>query len=259
MALSNWDTLAFGPDGKVCGGEFKSVKTDHTLELYKNWAHIGSPKSWQEHGSHSSPYIASINSGNTTIGPFSIEAERHEGQNSIFIYASEYIFQKDEVGSVARRFVGIGCYGFKNEAKLVLEKLGRMDEFDKFEWITMSTYENGVSKHYVEKCDIETCERLETIEIEKMDLDELWEGVNKETLKAFFEWLDTLANRNSTYPDKDFCAWIDVCKSAKPESFNQGDAYFAEQVGTEIPKSEVGTERPTPVLHGILKELKNKE
>lgn len=258
MALSSWDTLAFGPDGKVCDGEYKSVKTDHTIEIYKNWAHVGSVKSWQEGGAHCEPYIASINEGDATIGPLTINAVRHNAQNSIFILATEHIYEKDKP-SIVRYFAGIGCYGFKNEVKLALEKLGRMDELDKFEWCSMSTHENGVSKHYVEKFDKETMQRLESIETDNYDLDELWEGVNKETLNAFFAWLDSVAERHSKYPTKDLCEWIDKCKAQKPESFNQGDAYFAEKVDAEVPKSEVGSERPSPVFHGILKELKNKE
>lgn len=259
MALSNWDSLSYGPDGLIADGEFKSAKNDCTLEIYKNWVHIGSEKMWQEGGSFTKPYIASINdAAEVNIGAFSINAIRHEDQNSIFIYAEETIYHPDYLKNadahppVTRRFAGIGCYGFANECKIYLERLGITPD-PAHDWGSSSSCGGGEpeQKHLH---NYTTHEDFEVPESMWISDDESWVGVTEPTLNAFFAWLDKLSDKGKEYPLVEFCAWVDKCRGAKPESFNQGDAFFAEHLGTETPKTEVGTSEPaSPILIQALK------
>jgi len=258
VALSNWDTLAFGPDGKSCSGTFKSEKNDTFLELYKNWAHVGSKKMWQDKGCFTGPYIASIESGEMVVGPFRITAARHDAQNSIFIYAEETIYHpdyghKDDAPKpVTRRFAGIGCYGYKNQVKAYLEHLGRLDEYEKFDWATYSSNDgpDGVFHDYLEKFEKDTDKKLELIDMgpDADDIDN-WEGVNKETLAAFHAWLDAMPEAYGDYPE-----WVAKVKAENPVGYNQGDAYIAVALGMPVPVSAVGEARPEPLITQALKK-----
>ena len=93
MALSNWDLLAIGKDGKSCDGTVKGKFA--SLEIYKNWAYLSSEEMYREGGHFSKPVIGSIISGDFEIAGLSIVAIRHSLQNSIFVFVDASTYNKN--------------------------------------------------------------------------------------------------------------------------------------------------------------------
>jgi hypothetical protein len=63
-----------------------------------------------------------------------------------------------------------------------------------------------------------------------------WVGITEETYKEFLEFLDGYIENNCDY-DEEIKAW----RAKLPVNalfYNQGDAYFAENIGFEVPVSE---------------------
>lgn len=195
MALSNWDTLAFGPDGASSDGNFAQEKEpDIVLRIYKNWVYVEHPRMWVAGGQYVEPTIASISHGEISLASFRIEAARDDDQQSIFVWAQEVLI---EPAYRQRFFAGIGCYGFGDGGK--------------------------------------------------------WLGVTPRTLESFWTWMEThLASEGE---DSDYAAWLKTCRAAKPARFNQGDRYFAENLGTPLSATEPG-KAEEPVLMQAFAEKK---
>lgn len=243
MALSNWDTLAFGPTGKPCNGIFVSREIETSVELYKNWAYIRNPKMWTNNGSFVKPTIAQFNEGSLTIGGMELRAKRGP-QSSIFLFCKSYDspFSPDVYGG------GIGCAGFDDEARLVLKSLGREGEYKPGDWCSSTTILGGKKIH-----EVVNMATNETIEHKGYDLDELWIGVTPETLSEFMSWLEEIVDEYG----KDAEEWLVEVKASKPLRFNQGDAYFARAVGQKIPITEPGKANGTLLNSMIKKQTKS--
>lgn len=105
MALSNWDTLGIGPDGKSTEGEFK-FSSGLTVQIYKNWIYL-QHNSWKEgQSSFIENTIGSIDQGSLNLFDVSIKCARDSEQSSVFIYATS------GYGETLKVFAGIGCYGY---------------------------------------------------------------------------------------------------------------------------------------------------
>ena len=112
MALSNWDLLAIGKNGKSCDGVVKGKNA--SLEIYKNRAHIHSEEMWIEECGYLKPIIATVDQGNLNICNLDIYTIRHKLQNSIFVFVDAGYYDKNSKKH-NNFFAGIGCYGYHSK------------------------------------------------------------------------------------------------------------------------------------------------
>jgi hypothetical protein len=242
MALSNWDLIAFGPDGKPCNGVFESKKNPgDKLTIYKNWVYVGSKQMWRDKRQYVSPTIASFEEGKMSILKFSLEAIRGR-QNAIFIFAKEFVYSNKKKGqkgyfeSYYRRFAGIGCSGFSDRGAWVGVQRRTLKQF--FTWL--------------------------------MDRD----GSTKEDAREHRDWFNDLRKKNPEArrktkkmtlkksmefcKDKEHRAWVAKCQKAAPLRFNQGDAFFAQHLKKGIPATTVGS-ATTPMLLKMIRGKGSKD
>jgi len=78
-----------------------------------------------------------------------------------------------------------------------------------------------------------------------------WVGIEYNTYIDFLNFLDGYITNNHEY-DEDIQAWRKTL-SDKPSFYNQGDAYFAENIGLETPISETPTK---PIVMSIVENIK---
>lgn len=160
MALSNWDTMAFGSDGKSCEGSFTNPKNKAHIDIYKNWAYLRSPaKNPETDYQYTGDTIAQIDSGEISILGFRISAIRHKDQDAIFLYA-EYTEDRgentpvDQKRFVNHRFGGIGCYGFHdNSSEWIGVKPETLEAF--FQWLEGREHRDAFTEGYfvwIEAC-----------------------------------------------------------------------------------------------------------
>jgi hypothetical protein len=225
MALSNWDTLAFGLDGQPCNGVFSHE--GNSVQIYKNWIYISSEKMWTEESGFSKNVIAAIERGTVQLAGFNIRV-------------------------VEAHFCGVGVYGFQDNVPMVLKKLGREGDEDKGTWIEGSTHggDKGAQYHIQ---NIETGEKIVFHDEDKDGKYEImsnWVGVEPDTANQLFEWISQLAEFEQ---DEGMEEWIEKCRTAKALRFNQGDQYFADNMGFDVPTTEVG-EAEKPIIGNMLKD-----
>lgn len=233
MALSNWDTLAIGPDGQVCDGTVKFHET--TIEIYKNWVYVSTDKiaTDNEH-----KVIATINSGNINLLDATIIAIRGP-QQAVFVYAScapkyQKVEGEYQIVEPAIHFCGIGCYGFDDLTEEYIRGKGYVlpAPFDKLMWFSSSDFANGESKdvigfYYQGK---ETRYQLDP----GVDLNP-YVGVKESTFNEFKKWLYELSEDGEA--DKEY---VDSINWNSIKRFNQGDKYFADNVGAPLQDTHPG-------------------
>lgn len=254
MALSNWDCLAFGTDGKPCSGSI----TGHagtTASLYKNWLYLYNEKMWQEGAGYTKPCIAEVQVGEISIAELKIVAARHDEQSSIFVYveANDY---RDWDNKKEECMAGIGCYGFmdtlewleKNKPE-IYEKMPECFKDVNEEHYMISEYsakdEWGFSAYpWSEKEGAEDREAQDfKVDCPRPSLNDLWLGVTPTTEEAFFNWLKEV---NPEYAEK-----IDRNGGLR---FNQGNAFFANALGEFTPATKVG-EKDNLIMNDILDKM----
>lgn len=238
MALSNWDTLAFGPDAQACNGVFESLThPGDSIEIYKNWIYVRSRDMWKDGRSYTEPTIAQIQSGDTSILSFEIEVIRGSQQNAIFVFAKEFVYsdkKESEEGwfkPYYRRFGGIGCYGY-DEDKWLGVTPETLKEF--FDWLLIR--DGGT----------ETAAKEHLGMIKELIEQTAYEGEPKMPLPTLEEALEECK-------DKEHREWVAKCMQASPLRFNQGDAYFAQHFETAIPATNVG-KTETPMIERMMKK-----
>ncbi len=228
MALSNWDTIAFGPDSKPCGGTFTGKNDGDSVEIYKNWLYVHSKSMWREGRSFVKDTIAEIHWGRVEILTFEILAKRGP-QDAIFVFAKEFNYPKAKKGKKGwfkafdRRFAGIGCYGF-DDSRWIGVKPSTLKEF--FTWLMLM---DGAEEELVAHKALFDKLRETHPEIPPMTDEEALEQCK----------------------DQEHRAWVAECMKAAPMRFNQGDAYFAGRSGMKLPATEVG-KADKPILMKIL-------
>ncbi len=257
MALSNWDLLAIGNDGKTCDGIVHGKLA--SVEIYKNWIYVSSEKMYQEGGSYIYPVIALINSGDLQIGGLAISAIRHPSQNSIFVFVHASTHDENNK-EIPNYFAGIGCYGYYSKIKEFLKWKGIDIKYE--DYIEGSrnyrigpnneTIPLGKSVDYISLHDKDGNKVYET-EIDE-EFGELTDfvGVTPETFEGFKKWMETDISEEYGY-GLDFRKWFESIDWSKIKRFNQGDAFFVsyENAGTEIGKQEDDT-----ILTRIIKNEK---
>lgn len=233
MALSNWDTLAIGNDGKSLPSGMSKFGDTVEIEIYKNHAYIHSKELWKKGNGYTEPVIGSILEGNIELLDLQINAKSGK-QSSI------YIFAHCGYNETYKAFAGIGCYGFGDRTNEFLKTKGITppNEEDGY-W--SSLYDNG--KEYL--CFDNIKDDTKSLKIRRNKKFELypWVGVERETLEDFKDWLKGME------PDK---KWLNSIDWENLYRFNQGDAYIANHVGAEMPKSSVGSPEE-PILIKTLK------
>jgi len=246
MALSNWDTIAFNNDGESCNSIFKNSKGS-VLEIYKNWIYIHNEKMWVKDGSYRKPVIAQINDGDIQIAGFDITAIRGS-QYGIFVFASALEnVAKDEFKY--RYFGGIGCSGYRDTVKEVLSSLGRSPDISD-KWVSGSGCDGVRDERYI--LNLETEEKIVYWDCEKQgpyDYDKDWVGVLPKTIEEYLSWLETMKDDSG----KDFEEWLEkIKKNPSKLRFNQGDAFFSENLKIPLPATKPG-ESDGPIIHEMIK------
>jgi hypothetical protein len=254
MALSNWDLLAIGKNGKSCDGIVKGKIA--SLEIYKNWAYVSSEKMYQDGGPYINPIIASVSSGDLQIGRLHINAIRHSLQNSIFVFVNASTYDNNSKEH-SNYFAGIGCYGYYTKIKEFLKWKGI--EFPYHDYMEGSrNYRTGINNEtipleksvdYISLHDKDGNLLYET-EIDE-EFGELTDfvGVMPETFEAFKKWLTIDVKDDNKY-SKSFNKWLDSIKWDSLTRFNQGDAFF---VGSKEAATNVGNQNEDTILMNILK------
>jgi hypothetical protein len=256
MALSNWDTMAFGPDGKSCNGVLKAIDGKGYIEIYKNWIYVHHPDMWVPGGPYVKDTIAEIRSGDLTLGRFHISAARGRQQQAVFVFAYTWKYEPVDV----RFMAGIGCYGWGDE----IPKYARAMKVDVSKYTDVYTGsgmdEKGIRYHSL--TGIKKDGSLEDFRLDKKDGDNLeaeFIGVDYFTKEEFMEWLEKEIE-NSYIFDKEAKEWLEKVKieSENALRFNQGDQYFAKRLGFDTPATPVGKQEET-ILTGVLKEMARKD
>jgi hypothetical protein len=226
MALSNWDTLAFGADGKPSNGEFKHNRT--RFSIYKNWLYIWGGKR-----------PMTFEHGHMRFKEFEIHGIR--GPQYSGFYLVEY-YAKNKTNY----FCGIGASGFMSHveylsqahpwiyAKIPEKFLNNDDVIVASSWCS--------DDPGVENIDfILDGDRYTTDNYPKPDLDILWVGIRPSTVEAFKNWLATILD---TPVGKEY---LELICTQDGQRFNQGDKFFADHLGGDIPSTAPG-ESEAPII-----------
>jgi hypothetical protein len=268
MALSNWDTLGIGPDGKSNNGEY-TFNNGTKVEIYKNWAFLANEKMYtKETADHQEPIIGSVNKGDVNIGGVTIKAERGP-QNSIFILASKSTYHKDAEGDdkfTYEHFAGIGCYGFESRIDEYLQWKGITIPFEHTDVTTGSQnyrrdeegndipldgFIDTITFYRFDKNDDDVVEHM-NIEVDK-EFGDLtgWVGVLPSTMEEF----KTFLKKHSGKYERHAKAWFETIDWDELTRFNQGDAFF---IGAENSQTKVGESEET-IFEQIVDSMKNEE
>jgi len=243
MALSNWDTLAFGPDGKPSNGKLTGFD-GQSVEIYKNWLYVKDAKMFTEKRGFINETIALIESGNVTIANFDIKATRGP-QNAIFAYVETTNYHVENDKHETKRMAGIGCYGYDSPEERVAEDLGiNLDNWKNY----MLSYTCGDEEEVIINLwkDDNFARKPKEYKLPMKERYEAqWIGVTNETYKQFMDWL-----KNADFRD-DFQKWFQSLSN--PQRVNQGDAYFANHFMEDFPSTKIG-ESKTPILENLLNE-----
>lgn len=178
MALSDWDLLCINQEGKSFAGPLTN-KDGNSVEVYKNRLYIHAPQMWTPGDSaFSQPVIAQVMEGEVHLAGFEIYAARSKIQNAVLTLVMSYLpgdkFDRKIEG-------GIGAYGWEDDVYEVLKKLGRLDEYDKYHWISGWSSETG-----------DFIENLDTREVIEHEHETKYVGVRPETLEEYKAWIKTL-------------------------------------------------------------------
>lgn len=256
MALSNWDTLAFGPDGKSCNGVLKAIDGKGCIEIYKNWIYVHHPDMWVPNGPYVKDTIAEIRSGDLTLNRFHIVAARGRQQQSVFVFAYTWTYEPTEV----RFMAGIGCYGWEDEvpkfAKAMNVDVSKYDDV-----YTGSGMDEEGKRYHCLTC-IKKDGTMEDFRIDKKNGDDFeadFIGVSYFTQEEFMEWLEKAVG-NSYIFDREAKEWFEKVKAGSNDAlrFNQGDQYIAGRLGFETPATKIGEQKET-ILTGVIKQMAKKD
>jgi len=253
MALSDYVHMVFDGNGKPI--ETCKFKNGITLQPYKNWIYIHHAEMWKalKNPMFIEDTIAQFSSGTMTLGDVTIEAEPLKNANGMMFYALASHYEKDKPATY-ERFSGIVSYGWKNSIKFYLEKLGRLAEYDQFEWMESSTGDGkGGSIHSIDKLpkDFGDYKPIETITITDYNYDDLWQGISPEMLAEFHEFITRVAGEHSHE------AYANLVKSADASFVNSGDAFFAKALGFKASKTKVKTKKKKQPL--LMRSLSQKK
>jgi hypothetical protein len=253
VALSNWDTLAFGPEGTSSRGEYASPKSKASISIYKNWLYVHDQrlKSKKNDGA----VAATVEHGKLSYGDLSIEAIRHKGQSSVFVLVRRGYKEGDNYK--LDYFGGIGCCAFLSSAEWYRrhdpETLARALKKAKAEWFDPDVHHYHDFTHY--EGDDKSVHGISIIKDEKcfdvvlgFEDHDTFVGVEATTYEAWVTWVESLCDEYS----KALREWIDKVKAGTPMRYNQGDAFFADQGMADEPSTPIGKQASTTVMMQML-------
>lgn len=230
MALSNWDTYALlieverdaPPVITPCNGVMESTDSSSTLSIYKNCASISI-----KHTAEDSEDYIGLEYGEVNTNEFSVRAikDRHD---TLYLLASSYDYENEKYGYL----VGIGCYGYQSG---VIAKIFRSisdisistPEVWKFNWWIFNTF-----NRLYNKCDTK------------------YVGTTRKMIRKLRKFvLKEMKYSNEWWRNIDFYQGL---------RFNQGDAYFANALNTEIPATQL-EDQEEPVMSTGLRNMVDKK
>jgi hypothetical protein len=144
--------------------------------------------------------------------------------------------------------VGCGVYGYKDNVEEVLKKLGRKVKEGEC-WMDGSS-SNGT---HMLTCFHDDGRNEEIVyHDERKDgpysYADAWIGVSKKSMRFLRDMFNDWCTDNGIEKDSPL---RNILKGTKLR-FNQGDAFFANKLGTEVPATSPGSP-DAPVLHRLLK------
>jgi hypothetical protein len=255
MALSNWDTLAVDENGESTNGVFIS-KLGVSVEFYKNWLYVRDEKAWQDGGRFVSPTVMQIEEGTLSYKDVNIVARRGP-QNGVYAVIQTTIYpptitedcSKCKVKAKAYRheascpdfvdtkyvvMVGCGVYGYSGE-----EWVGVTDDSKKFliDWTQGS-----------EKIEV-PLPRLMFNKLFSDDQIRAALALKGQVVSRFTD--ENVFVESDSHHFEDHIRKLDLSKALR---FNQGDAYFANKVGTDIPATPPGTAQEPWLTQALKKD-----
>ena len=245
MALSNWDTLAFGEDGSSCSGAF-GLRGDAVLSIYKNWIYIRQPSGWMKESGFGDNVVMQVDHAKMSYAGCDILVEREEMQQACFVFVTD-----DDYKGNPRFFAGIGCFGTLEVLEYAQihnpDRLSMLPEgWDDVEFFFSFEDNDGAGVTFPSL----TGEGVDSLYLygpdEEIDRDT---GVSEGLYERFISWLEGVTSSHV-----DARAWFEKVKEARPLRYNQGDAFFAAHFDTTIPATNIGENGPS-----ILKEALGSE
>lgn len=220
MSLSDYATSIVNLKGESIEGGFKfpeGVK----VEIYKTRLQIHHPKGYIKKGaSFIKPIVMGINSGSATYHSVHVEAVRGPQSDRVYMAAWHTSYKRNKLTrKVTLRttgMVGIGCYGFLDSNKIVLEKLGRPIT-NLNDWVGGVNIEvSGKEVHF-----IENFKTREIIKHDKIELRDMWVGVQQSDIEALKKFLID----NENLPEE--VRKVDLSRLVP---YNQGTAFLASHI-----------------------------
>lgn len=255
MALSNWDTLAVDENGQSTNGVFVSP-LGVSVEFYKNWLYVRDSKGWQEGGRFVEPTVMQIDHASLSYKDVSIRAVRGP-QNGVYavvettIYppsvaedcpkckakAKSYRHEQDCADFVDTKhlvMIGCGVYGYSGE-----EWVGVTDESKKYlsDWIKRSDEEEiPMPRQLFNKLATE-----DDIKTRLADKGQRVTRVTEENVFVAYE----------SFQFEEHIRQIDLSKALR---FNQGDMYFANKLGVDVPATPPGQADESILIKALKKD-----
>jgi len=206
VALSNWDTMAINERCESIDGYWESP-AGVGIGIYKNRLHIHDKKTWEDNDyQYSEPIIMMIQEGVLDYKDIHMVALRGP-QGGIYVMVWHHEYRDDYSTKITTGMIGIGCYGFEGE-----EFVGVTP--DSIKWLS-----NEMNAQHEETSTMSSST-----------------GPNG-------EWEDE--EFTSTYHDIDIPDEFRKLDLSKAIRFNQGDAYFADKIDSDLQATEPGKAKNT--------------
>lgn len=182
-----------------------------SVEFYKNWLYVRDEKGWQDGGAYIEPTVMEVMSGDLVYKDVHIVAKRGP-KNGIYAVIWFHKYAKKKEDEKFGALVGVGCCGYS----------------DSGEWVGIEKTEVDFLRAMLDEHMVE--------DLRDMMPDSMKGGLSEEQAMHTYY----------TFDEKIRC--INLEGGLR---FNQGDAYFATHIGTEIPATEPGEAEPTMMSHII--------
>lgn len=215
MALSNWDTLAIDETGTPTNGTFTSP-LGVEVSFYKNWLYVEDKKAWEAGGYYIQPTVMKVASGDVTYKDVNILAKRGPQHGVYALITSGRTYEKN-----LKVMAGCGVSGYQ------YPQTSCGHDANEYGSVSFPKLKNGeyVYHTYCTQCEKEIC-------------DAVWVGVTKEATEFLQKLL--LSEVSEYLEEKEKSEHIHTKLAAAVASatrFNQGDAYFADKLGFETPRT----------------------
>lgn len=255
MALSNWDTLAVDENGNSTNGVFISP-LGVSVEFYKNWLYIRDAKGWQDGGRFVEPTVMQVEHGTLSYKDIGIIAIRGP-QNGVYavvqttIYAPSLTEDCTKCKSKAKDFsherecpnfvdtkhlvmIGCGVYGYSGE-----EWVGVTDDSKKFlgDWIGKASQDEIPMPRSL-------FNKLATEDAIRAHFASTGQKVTRVTDENIF-----VAYESFSFDEH--VRKIDLSKALR---FNQGDMFFANKLGVDVPATPPGEADESILIKSLKKD-----